>query len=231
MAEKILVVDDDAGLRDLAVQILKKAGFSVDDAESAEEALQELRHTIFDLIILDLQLPGISGIKACEIIKQDPQTARIPIIMLTSNASEKSKVQGLETGADDYIVKPPSPAELVARVNALLRRVKYQGLPDKILKVGEIELNKDTHEVTVKGKPVSLRPMEFDILALLLEKKGRVLSRSFLFQTLWADQVVTEHTLEVHINHLRDKLGAFASNIQTVSGVGYKFQESIVGKK
>ncbi len=225
MAGKVLVVDDDPEVQELLAQILKKEGFSVRVVESAEKGLEVLRGTLYDLLLLDLNLPGLSGMKMCELLKQDPSTAQLPVIMLTSNDTERSKVQGLRTGADDYMVKPPSPPELVARVNALLRRVKYGGVPDRVLEGGGIRVDLDRHEVSVKGKPAALRPKEFQLLALFLEKKGRVLSRSFIFETLWPDEVVTEHTLEVHINHLREKLGPLAGSLQTVPGAGYKFQE------
>ncbi|HRY30214.1 MAG TPA: response regulator [Elusimicrobiota bacterium] len=133
---KILIVDDDPAIRELVGRMLEKEGFSVQSVESAEDALRFLRMTLFDLIVLDLNLPGISGMKMCEILKQDPATATLPVIMLTSASAERSKVQGLQTGADDYIVKPPSPPELMARINALLRRVKYGGVPAKVLEAG-----------------------------------------------------------------------------------------------
>lgn len=226
MASKVLIVDDDPEIRELVSTILKKDGFIVRAAESAEEGLEEIRMALYDVLLLDINLPGLSGMKMCELIKQDPATAQLPIIMLTSNSAEKFKVQGLQTGADDYVVKPPAPAELVARINALLRRVKYAGAPDKVLQTEGLKLDVDRHEVLVQGKPVTLRPKEFQILALFLEKKGRVLTRAFLFESLWPSEVVSEHTLEVHINHLREKLGPLAKNLQTIPGVGYKFQES-----
>jgi len=226
MPNKVLVVDDDAGVRDLVTQILKKAGFNVKSVESAEKGLEELRMTLYDLVILDLNLPGLSGMKACEIIKSDPSTAHLPIIMLTAQDNERSKVQGLQIGADDYVTKPPSPNEFIARVNALLRRVKNAGVPEKIFEAENLKVDLDRHEVFVQGKPITLRPKEFQLLSLFLEKKGRVLTRSFLFEALWGEGVVTEHTLEVHINHLREKLGPISSYLQTIPGVGYKFQES-----
>ncbi len=221
---KILIVDDDPAIRELVGRMLEKEGFSVQSVESAEDALRFLRMTLFDLIVLDLNLPGISGMKMCEILKQDPATATLPVIMLTSASAERSKVQGLQTGADDYIVKPPSPPELMARINALLRRVKYGGVPAKVLEAGGVRVDMDRHEASVHGKPIVLRPKEFQLLALFLEKKGRVLSRSAIFDALWSDEVVSEHTLEVHINHLREKLGTASSCLQTLSGVGYKFE-------
>jgi DNA-binding response OmpR family regulator len=226
LSTKVLVVDDDPAIRELVGQILKKAGFTVHAVESAEEGLEDLRRTLYDVIILDLNLPGLSGMKMCELLKQDPATASLPVIMLTSHSAERMKVQGLETGADDYLVKPPPAAELVARINALLRRVKFAGQPDKVLQVEGLKLDIDRHEVTVQGQSVALRPKEFQLLALFLEKKGRVLTRSFLFEALWGEEVVTEHTLEVHINHLREKLGPLAKCLQTVPGVGYKFLDN-----
>lgn len=226
MPHKILIVDDDPGIRELVGQILKKAGFTVRAVESAEKGLEELRMSLYDLLVLDLNLPGLSGMKTAEILKQDPATAQLPIIMLTAQDAERAKVQGLQVGADDYVTKPPSPAEFVARVNALLRRVKYGGVPERVFDMENLRVDLDRHEVVVAGKQVTLRPKEFQLLALFLEKKGRVLTRSFLFETLWGEDVVTEHTLEVHINHLREKLGSVSSYLQTIPGVGYKFQES-----
>jgi DNA-binding response OmpR family regulator len=207
--------------------ILKRGGFQAHAVESAEEGLNELRNAPYDLVILDLGLPGISGMKMCEIIKQTPSTARMPIIMLTSTADEVSKVQGLEMGADDFIVKPPVPAELVARINALLRRIHYAGVPAKILKAAGIAMDLDKNEVTIDGKPVTLRKKEFQLLSLFLEKKGRIVARPFIFDTLWKEDLVTEHTLEVHINHLREKLGPYSRWLQTIPGTGYKFQEPV----
>lgn len=226
MSHKILVVDDDQDVREMLVQILKKAGYVVRAVDTAEKGLQELRQVLYDLVVLDLNLPGLSGMKTAEILKQDPATAQLPIIMLTAQDAERSKVQGLQIGADDYITKPPSSAEFVARVNALLRRVKYQGVPEKIIELGGLRVDLERHEVTVKGKSVTLRPKEFQLLTLFLEKRGRVLTRSFLFEALWGEGVVSEHTLEVHINHLREKLGPLSNCLQTIPGVGYKFQES-----
>jgi DNA-binding response OmpR family regulator len=225
MAHRILVVDDDPAVRDLTTHVLKKAGFTVESVDTAEKGLAELRRSQYDLLILDLHLPGISGMKTCEIIKQDPATAHLPIIMLTAQDSERFKVQGLQTGADDYVTKTTSPAEFIARVNALLRRIHYAGVPGKVLQINHLKIDLERHEVFVKNKPISLRPKEFQLLALFVEKRGRVLTRSYLFESVWGQGVVTEHTLEVHINHLREKLGPLSQCIQTIPGVGYKFQE------
>ncbi|MBI4396124.1 MAG: response regulator transcription factor [Elusimicrobia bacterium] len=206
-------------------QILQKAGFKTETAESAEKGLEELRHALYDAIVLDVNLPGLSGMKMCELLKQDPSTVRLPIIMLTAESDSRSKVQGLVTGADDYITKPPVPEELVARLNALLRRVKYAGAPAQVLEVKDLRMDLDRHEVFVQGKSVPLRPKEFQLLALFLEKKGRALPRSAIFETLWPGELVTEHTLEVHVNHLRDKLGPLSTYLQTIPGFGYKFQD------
>jgi DNA-binding response OmpR family regulator len=228
MAARILIVEDDATVRDFVADVLKRADFTAVGVESAEEGLQELRRSLYDALILDLMLPGISGMKMCEILKQDPATARLPIIVLTAQGTERTKVEGLQTGADDYIVKPPSPPELVARLQALLRRVKYAGVPEKVLTAPGLRLDMDRHELLIEGKPAALRPKEFRLLTLLMEKKGRVLPRKVLFEALWGEQVVTEHTLEVHVNNLREKLGTFAACVHTVPGIGYKFEDKTV---
>jgi DNA-binding response OmpR family regulator len=225
MPKKILVVDDDPIICEMVGHVLKKDGFIVHSADSAEAGLIMLRQDAYDLMILDVGLPGISGIKTCEIIKQDPATAHLPVIMLTAEGAEAMKVRGLNMGADDYVTKPPSPAEFTARVHAVLRRVQNAGVPNKIYEASRLKVDVDGHQVFIDGKAVKLRPKEFQLLCLLMEKEGKVLSHSAIQRAIWDDSVVTGHTLEVHINNLREKLGALSFYIQTIPGVGYKFSE------
>ncbi|MBI4396649.1 MAG: response regulator transcription factor [Elusimicrobia bacterium] len=224
MAYRILIIDDDPLICELVEKTLKREGFATNWVNSAEDGLVELRQSQYDLIVMDVGLPGLSGIKTCEILRQNPATSQIPIIMLTAEDSEKAKVTGLRTGADDYVTKPLSPAEFTARVHAVLRRVKQAGQPSRVFEAGGIRVDVERHEVFLKGKPVELRKKEFDLLCLFLERKERVLTRQAILEALWGDQVITEHTLEVHINNLREKLASLSHCLKTIPGVGYKFQ-------
>jgi DNA-binding response OmpR family regulator len=225
MADKILLVDDNADFALLLSVLLKQKGYQTVSVQSAENALEELRITPYDLVVLDLNLPGLSGMKTCQLIKQNPATTRVPVLMLTGMDDKLSKVDALRIGADDYLVKSPDTAEFTARVEALIRRSKYASVPGKVTEEGEVRVDMDRYEVFVQGKPVKLRPKELQILHLLMEKNGRVMSRKAIFESLWGDRVVTEHTLEVHINNLREKLGPCAAYLQTITSAGYKFQK------
>ncbi|HOW27142.1 MAG TPA: response regulator transcription factor [Elusimicrobiota bacterium] len=226
MTEKILIVDDDPEIRDFLEQVFRKEGFQVQTAETGERGLDMIHAQLFDLLILDLNLPGLGGMTLCEILKQDPSTAELPVIMLTANTASRTKVQGLETGADDYVTKPPQPAEMVARVRALLRRVQHQGRTERVIEAGGLVLNDSRHELTVGGQRVDLRPKEFELLKLLLEKKDRTLDRPYLKSRLWSEErEVTDHNLDVLVNQLRKQLGPSARCVETVPSVGYRFTE------
>jgi phosphate regulon transcriptional regulator PhoB len=223
----ILIVDDEADLVELVSYNLRKEGFSVDSASDGETALSKLRKGKYDLVVLDLMLPGIQGIELCRILRNDLNTASLPIIMLTAKGEEVDKIVGLEIGADDYVTKPFSPRELVARVKAVLRRTKGKPTTEKFLRIGELEIDKERYIVSLKGKPVKLSATEYKLLLYLAERKGKVFSREQLLDAIWRDEAFVEpRTVDVHIRRLRAHLGEDPSNpryIKTMRGIGYFF--------
>ena len=225
MNELIAVIDDEPDILELVSLHLTKANFKVKGFLNAESFFKFLSSKIPDLIILDLMLPDADGIEICKYLKSSQNFSSIPIIMLTARASETDKVLGLELGADDYVTKPFSPRELVARVKAVLRR-KTQDFGKKI-KIGEIlliDLNK--FEVFVENKKIDLTPTEFRILKILASKKGWVFTRDQILDHLWGhDKAVLDRTIDVHIKNLREKLGKASRFIKNVRGVGYKIEE------
>ncbi len=230
---RVIVVDDEADLVELVSYNLTKEGFVVDSAADGDEALSKIKNNPFDLIILDLMLPGIQGIELCRILRNDPKTARIPIIMLTAKSEELDKILGLEMGADDYMTKPFSPRELIARVKALLRRTSSSQLEEtssaRVLKIGEIEIDRERYTVTARGKPVKLSATEFKLLLYLAERKGKVFSREQLLDAVWSDESFVEpRTVDVHIRRLRSQIEDDPANpkyIKTLRGIGYFFSE------
>jgi len=223
----ILIVDDEADLVELVSYNLKKEGFTLDSASGGETALTKMRKDKYDLVILDLMLPGIQGIELCRILRNDPKTAGLPIIMLTAKGEEVDRILGLEMGADDYITKPFSPRELVARVRAVLRRSTEKPLTEKILKIGELELDRERYTVSIKGKPIKLSATEFKLLLFLTERKGKVFSRGQLLDAIWRDEAFVEpRTVDVHIRRLRSHIEEDPANpryIKTMRGLGYLF--------
>ncbi|MDA7857888.1 response regulator transcription factor [bacterium] len=227
MIGKILTIDDDKRIIQLIKATLEKENFKVISAKSADEGIEKAREAKPELILLDLMLPGVGGLELCRILKQDKDTAFIPIVILTGvYVKPENKIEGLETGADDYLTKPFHPGELVARVKAILRRIDYKIEPEKILESGDIRINLDEHTVHIKNKLIELRLKEFDLLYLLMRKKGRVLNKDFLCESVWGyEYFSTTHTIEVTIARLREKLGKYANKIETIEGIGYKFTE------
>jgi phosphate regulon transcriptional regulator PhoB len=225
MTPDVLVVEDEPDIRTLIVHHLTRDGFRCRTAGTGPEALARVRAAPPDLVVLDLMLPQMDGLEVCRRLRADPATAMVPIIMLTAKADEVDRVVGLEMGADDYIAKPFSPKELVARVRAVLRRAR-PGEAAPPLRAGGVSLDAARHVVTVEGRPVELTPKEFDLLHALLEATGRVLSREHLLNRVWgyarADELESR-TVDVHIRRLRAKLGAEERRITTVKGVGYRF--------
>jgi phosphate regulon transcriptional regulator PhoB len=223
--KKILVVDDEPDIVALVSYNLKEEGFSVSSAFDGEAALTAVRKENFNLIILDLMLPGISGIELCRILKNDPQTSSIPIIMLTAKGEEIDKVLGLEMGADDYITKPFSPRELIARVRAVLRRAHEKPLPEKTVKIGDLEINADTYQASKRGTLIKLSATEFKLLLYLVQRKGKVFSRDMLLDAVWKDESYVEpRTVDVHIRRLREQIEDDPSHpvyIRTRRGIGY----------
>ena len=223
----ILVVDDEADLVELISYNLKKEGFSVDSAFDGETALARIRKDRYDLVVLDLMLPGIQGMELCRMLRNDPKTEALPIVMLTAKGEEVDKILGLEMGADDYITKPFSPRELVARVKAVLRRSMEKPAPEKILKAGELVIDRERYTVSVKGKPIKLSATEFKLLLFLAERKGKVFNREKLLDAIWSDEAFVEpRTVDVHIRRLRAQIEedpAHPGYIKTLRGIGYFF--------
>ena len=229
MSDKILVVEDEADIRKLISYHLNQERFRVLEAENGEDALDMVRKETPRLIVLDLMLPSLSGLEFCKIIRQTPETAQTPILMLTARAGEADRVVGLELGADDYITKPFSPREMVARVKAVLRRTESPASPDaaEIYEKGPLKVNFTTYEVHVAGRPVRLTLKGFEVLRFLIQNRNRVLSRDQILDGVWrSDVYVTARTVDVHIRRIREALehdDRIPEWIVTVRGVGYKF--------
>ena len=224
MASRVLVVEDEPDIRDLLAFHLERDGYQVTRATTGREALRQLRAAPPDLVILDLMLPKLDGLEVCRRLRADPATAALPVIMLTAKGDEVDRVVGLEMGADDYVVKPFSPKEMLARVRAVLRRA-HAGVAGAPLAVGDITLDGATHQATVSGRPLALTPKEFDLLRARLEARGRVLSREFLLDRVWGYARAGEiesRTVDVHVRRLRAKLGPEGERILTVKNVGYR---------
>jgi phosphate regulon transcriptional regulator PhoB len=223
--KKILIVDDEPDILELISYNLKKEGFHITKALDGEEALQKVRAGHLDLIILDLMLPGIQGMELCRILRNNPRTAHIPIIMLTARGEESDKVRGLETGADDYMTKPFSPKELIARVKAILRRSRVQTTEDKTIRFGDLTIDLETFSVSKGGVPLNLSATEFRLLLYLVQRKGRVFSRDQLLDAVWKEETFVEsRTVDVHISRLRTRIEDDPSNpryLKTRRGVGY----------
>lgn len=225
MSAKVLVIDDERDILSLLRYHLEKAGFQCMEGMDGAVALRLVREHHPDLLILDLMLPGMDGLEVCRHLRQDAATARLPILMLTAKAEEVDRVVGLEVGADDYVVKPFSPRELVARVRAILRRAQ-EPVDVSMKRIGGLEVDESRHSLTVQGTPVELTAKEFGLLCALIRANGRVLNREQLLEGVWgyADAAEIEsRTVDVHIRRLREKLQAEAKRIVTVKGVGYRF--------
>ncbi|MBI3549689.1 MAG: response regulator transcription factor [Elusimicrobia bacterium] len=220
----VLVVDDDPMIREMLEPALKQAGYETRMTSSADKAFAVLRSGPVDILILDIVLPGIDGIQMLGLLKKDAATAGLPVLMLTNQVSERSKVSGLKTGADDYVVKPFSIHELLARVEALLRRSQRSGRMDAVLEAGGIVMNIDARSVTANGKKVDLTVIEFDLLALLIRREGNVLSYQALSDAMSEGaRIMTSESVYNHVKNIRAKLGGAGKRIETVHGIGYKF--------
>ena len=223
---RILVVDDEPDAIELIRFNLKASGYEVLTAEDGEEALAKARKFSPDMILLDVMLPEIDGLEVCKILRRDPATASLPIIMLTAKASEIDRVLGLEFGADDYVTKPFSPRELMLRVRNLLKRKESSKEEVERFQVRDIELDVSKYEVKIMGQPIDLTPTEFKLLQILMERKGRVQSRDRLLQAVWGyDQLIDTRTVDTHVRRLREKMGEAADYVTTVRGVGYRLME------
>ena len=229
MAEKLItIVDDEEDIVELVSHHLKREGFKVKECHNGRDFLYYIASVVPDLAVLDIMLPGIDGLEICRMLKQKSTTASIPIIMLTAKAAEADVVVGLELGADDYIVKPFSPRELVARCKTVLRRTGAAEAQEDVINVGPLRINLEKYEVTVEGNKIILTTTEFKILEVLAEGKGRVFTRDQLLKKkrLWGDdKLVYDRTIDVHIKNLREKLGIAGNMIKTVRSIGYKLEE------
>ena len=228
MAATILVVEDEPAIQELIAYNLKQAGHQPLRADNAEQAINLVANALPDLVLLDWMLPGLSGIDFARRLRADKRTRAIPIIMLTARSDEQDKLQGLETGADDYITKPFSPRELNARIKAVLRR-RAPEMTDDMVQLGGLKLDPASHRVTGNGEPVDLGPTEFRLLHFLMTHAERVHSRTQLLDQIWGDHVfVEERTVDVHIRRLRKALEPteLDSLVQTVRCTGYRFSAS-----
>ena len=224
MAPRILIVEDDPDIAELVARYLDKAGFSTERVAGGRDALTAISTRSPDLLVLDLMLPQVDGLEICRAVRANEATAALPIIMLTARADESERIVGLEIGADDYIAKPFSPNELVARVRALFRRAnRGAGPASKTLAYGPITLDADRHVVSCGGRDVTLTAKEFLLLEYLLQHRGRVLSRDVLLTDVWGYQYTGgTRTVDVHIRRLREKLPVLNDAIETVKQFGYK---------
>jgi len=223
--KQIYVVEDEKDLVELLTYNLEKEGYRVLSSLDGTEALKKIPEKVPDLILLDLMLPGVDGLTICKTLKADPRTAHIPVVMLTARGEESDKVVGLELGADDYVTKPFSVKELVARVKAVLRRFEKAGEGEPRQRFKDLELDRAKHQVALKGRVLELTAKEFELLDYLLTHSGRVLSRDVLLNNVWGyDYFGTTRTVDVHVRRLREKLGSYAQYVKTVKGYGYRFE-------
>jgi two-component system phosphate regulon response regulator PhoB len=225
MNTKVLVVDDEPEILELVEFNFKAAGLQILTAADGAEGLQKARAQQPALIVLDLMLPGIDGMEVCKILRRDPATAGIPILMLTAKASEIDRIVGLEIGADDYLTKPFSPRELVLRVKKLLSRHEPAPAKGDRLQVGDLLLDIPCHQVFLRGEAVELTATEFKLLHVLMQRRGRVQTRDQLLRDVWDyERVVDTRTVDTHMRRLREKLGAAAEHLETIRNVGYRFR-------
>jgi len=225
--EKMLIIEDEKDIVKMLDYNLKKEGFKTLSAYNGEDGLDMASKENPDLILLDLMLPEIDGFDVCKALKSDPKTSHIPIIILTAKDQETDKIVGLELGADDYVTKPFSPRELIARIKAVLRRAKEKGKLPEVLKIGDLTIDFSKIMVLIKDKPIELTSKEFELLKILIKAKGRVLSRDYLLDTIWGfDQAleIQTRTVDVHITTLRKKLKNESKRIVTIKNYGYRFE-------
>lgn len=227
--KRILVVDDEADIRELLRYNLELEGFAVDAAADGEKALEILKKSKADLVLLDLMLPGLPGLELCKQLKRQVDLESIPIIMISAKSSETDVIVGLELGADDYITKPFSPKEVVARVRAIFRRTDEKKAPDlaKELRYEDLSMDVPRHEVRLEGKEIKLTTTEFKILQCLMARLGHVFTRDELIDfALGKDISVVDRTIDVHITNLRKKIGKYGAYIESIRAVGYRFKDA-----
>ncbi|HEY2585419.1 MAG TPA: response regulator transcription factor [Tepidisphaeraceae bacterium] len=223
----ILVIDDEKDLIELVRYNLEKEGYDVIAAADGQSGLEVVKRHRPDLVMLDLMMPGLDGLQVCQQLRSDPRAGRIPVIMLTAKATEADRIVGLELGADDYITKPFSPREVVARVKAVLRRSVPHQDQRQVIRSGDLTIDLSGHEVSYKGQRIALTATEFRILEFLAARPGRVFSRDEIIDAaLGNETAVFDRTVDVHITAIRRKLGGGADQIETVRGFGYKFRHA-----
>jgi two-component system, OmpR family, alkaline phosphatase synthesis response regulator PhoP len=222
---RILVVEDDRDIADLIGHYIAKAGWEAHVVASGADGLADARRRQPDCVVLDVMLPGIDGLQVCRALRSDPETAAVPIIMLTARAEEADRIAGLELGADDYLAKPFSPGELIARIRALLRRSQRSRTPEARIEFGGIVMDLTRHTVTDGGREVTLTAKEYLLLQYFLEHRGRVLSRDVLLTDVWGYRYTGgTRTVDVHVRRLREKLPLLAGALVTVKQFGYRLE-------
>jgi len=230
---RVLVIEDDPGIAAVVAYQLARAGYRVETVPSGTDGLESLHREIPDLVVLDRMLPGLSGDEFLKLVRRDPATRAVPVLVLTAKREQADRIEGLELGADDYLTKPFSPREMVLRVDAILRRARADGLAPsregRILRAGDLRVNLGSKRVMLADAEVQLTPTEFRLLTTLLEKRGRTLSREQLLREAWradpeAARRINTRTVDMHIRRLRTKLGAAGSRIETVRGFGYRLR-------
>jgi two-component system phosphate regulon response regulator PhoB len=225
-SNRILIIEDEQDVVDMLTLNLRKAGgFVVSSAADGASGIRKAREELPSLIILDLMLPKMPGLEVCKILKNDGATRHIPIIMLTAKAEEIDRIVGLEVGADDYVVKPFSPREIVLRIKAIMRRGQGEAAPEQMT-IGAITVDPARHHVTVDGKAVRLTSVEFKLLTMLMRRRGRVQERDRLLNEVWGyESAIDTRTVDTHVRRLRKKLGKAADAIETIRGFGYRLRE------
>lgn len=222
----ILMIDDDPDLTNLVHEIISKEQFRFSSANTSQKGLDRAKEALPNLIILDINLPGVGGMEVCRQLKNQPATKDIPILMLSVKSTQEDKIAGLELGADDYLTKPFHAGELLARINALLRRAGGFQASEEVLRSGDLCLNVTKHELCVDDQVVELRPKEYNLLYIFLTHKNRVLNRNYLVEAaLSYEPLVQSRAIDVHIKNLRKKLGPYGNKIKTIREIGYKFEE------
>ena len=230
---RVLVIEDDPGIAAVVAYQLTRAGYRVETVANGMEGFESLLREIPDLVVLDRMLPGLSGDELLRLVRRDPATRTVPVLVLTAKRERADRIEGLEMGADDYLTKPFSPRELVLRVDAILRRARADGLAPvregRILRAGELRVNLGSMQVTLADAELQVTPTEFRLLTTLLEKRGRTLSREQLLREAWradseAARRINTRTVDMHVRRLRTKLGPVGAWIETVRGFGYRFR-------
>ena len=228
MPSKVLIVEDDPDIIDILSYNLKQADLKVTSVPDGSSALAEVKRRLPDLILLDLMLPKVDGLEVCRLLKSDPETKNVPIIMITAKGDEVDRIVGLELGADDYIIKPFSPREVVLRVRSVLKRsvADFQKEITAKIEANGVIIDIDRRQVNYKGKSINLTATEFDLLSILAKTPGRVFTRNLLMDLVWGqDYYGVDRTVDTHMSRLRRKLGGGGKNLQTVHGIGYRFKE------